>query len=272
MDKKQQVEKYFDDLSNDYLKDKYLSTERSFMSVRLEKILYFFDLYFSCNKKKKILDAGCGPGMLLSKLLERGCNVTGIDVSEEMIKLANKRLSKLDSQKSYNLLLSDIEGMPFANNLFDVVITSGVIEYLDSDDRVLREFYRVIRDKGMLIITVTNKHSYNLIFDDVYERFRQNALFLSIMNFISTKILNYGKLKQKKFVLRKHSPLTFKDELLTNGFAIIESTYFYFLPLPHPFNILFPRFSSKIGNYLERLGNTKLGFLGEGYLLICEKK
>ena len=131
MEGKQQVEKYFNDLSDDYLKNKYLISNRSFMSVRMDNILDYFDRYYACNEDTKVLDAGCGPGMLLENLFGRDCNVTGIDTSIEMLKLAKKRLSVIDSERSFNLMRTDIEKMPFEDNLFDMVVTSGVIEYLD---------------------------------------------------------------------------------------------------------------------------------------------
>ena len=168
MDKKQQVKKYFDDLSNDYLVNKYLATERSFMSVRLKKIVENINRHCWDRKDKRILDAGCGPGILMSELIRKGFNVVGVDMSHEMLKLADKRLSIMNAERSFHLMRSDIEKMPFEDCLFDMVVTSGVIEYLNSDEKVLKEFQRILRDKGILIISITNKYSYNLILDGIF--------------------------------------------------------------------------------------------------------
>ncbi|HET6464274.1 MAG TPA: methyltransferase domain-containing protein [Nitrospiria bacterium] len=268
MNERQNVRNYFDRVSDDYLRYKYSPKRRSYMSVRQEKMLYFIDKYLD-RKKKKVLDAGCGPGLLAMKLQEKGYDVTGIDLSKEMLALASKQFSKSNSSKTIPFLAADIENIPFIDNCFDMVSTAGVIEYLAGDDVVLREFRRVLKNDGLLLISVTNKYSFNLFFDNFFEVLGKNAYLFSIMNWVR-KIMGIGRMERKMFEIRKHAPALFKEKLLENDFYIMDSTYFYFSLLPHPFDIFFPRFfEARVGNALERLGRTKLGCLGEGYLLMC---
>lgn len=269
--KRKLVEKYFDDVSHDYFKYKYTPVHRSYMSVRQEKMLSFFDKK-SINIEGKVLDAGCGPGHFMIKLLERKYRVTGIDVSRKMLELASEQINRNKLNSSVNLIVSDIESIPFRDNSFDILSTAGVIEYLDKDVKVLSEFKRVLKNNGLLIISVTNKYSYNLILDNIIEILRRNPFFFKIMNFVSEKIIGLGTLQPKTFNIRKHSPFAFKKLLLMNGFVIIDSTFFYFMPFPHPFNHLLSSVSNWAGNKLEKLGKTKLGILGEGYLLILQNK
>ena len=59
------------------------------------------DLAFELLKVKKgmkILDMGCGTGNFSIKLAEKGCHVTGADISDEMLKIARKKASKLNHE------------------------------------------------------------------------------------------------------------------------------------------------------------------------------
>jgi len=269
MNEKQDVKKYFDDVSNDYLKYKYEIGKRSFMSVRQEKMIYFLDRYCQ-NNSRKVLDAGCGPGLFLIELLKKGHDVTGVDISMNMLKLASTQITKMKLTGKADFLMSTIEDMPFSDNSFDMITSAGVIEYLDSDNKVLQEFKRILKKDGYFLISVTNKYSYNLIFDNIIEIFRRNSCCFSLMNYFSEKIIGSGTIQPKEFHIRKHSPSVFRNKLIKSNFLIVDSLYFYFMPFPHPFNLLFSRFNDKLGTMLEKLGKTKLGFLGEGYLLICK--
>jgi ubiquinone/menaquinone biosynthesis C-methylase UbiE len=268
MSQKGDVDKYFDDLSFDYLQHKYLGVKRSFMTTRLERMLNMLDSHCDSDNGRKILDGGCGPGILMRRLIKKGFYLTGVDRSKEMCRLAITQLADL---KNGALVVADIENLPFSDESFDVVASSGVIEYLESDDKLLRGFNRVLREDGILMISITNKYSYNLIFDSVIELMKKNRFFLSLISLIKSNILAQGKTQAKAFIIRKHSPATFEHIVRNNSFEIIDATYFYFLPFPHPFNWIWPRLCNRIGDSLERLGRTKLGILGEGYVILCKK-
>jgi ubiquinone/menaquinone biosynthesis C-methylase UbiE len=52
-----------------------------------------------------------------------------------------------------------MESLPFADNAFDGIVCSSVLEYLRDPDRCLAELYRVLRLNGRLVISVPNRHS-----------------------------------------------------------------------------------------------------------------
>ncbi len=263
------VRKYFDNVSEDYSKYKYGASKRSYMSVRQEKMLDYLDK-LHVNEGVSLLDAGCGSGQFMAELTNRGYDAVGIDMSSEMLALTRNNIHEVNNRKHVNLAAADIESIPFQDNSFDIVSTAGVIEYLKDDDKVLKEFNRVLKNDGLLVISVTNKYSYNLLLDNIYDYFRAKKLFFKIMNFISKNILGHGELQPKQFNIRKHSPYAFRELLIENGYQIVFSKFFYFMPLPHPFNTLLFRLGGWLGSKLEILGESKLRILGEGYLLICK--
>lgn len=94
----------------------------------------------------KILDAGCGTGLLLKKLQNYG-QVIGVDISSEAIKYTKKRGLK----KVYK---ASVEKIPFKGNNFDVVISIDVLYHkqVKNDVEALKEFYRILKPTGILII------------------------------------------------------------------------------------------------------------------------
>ncbi len=93
-----------------------------------------------------ILDAGCGTGSLIKKIKSFG-KIWGIDASSEALKFAKKNGLK-------NVLKASVEKIPFENNTFDAVISIDVLYHKEvkSDLKALREFKRVLKPGGILII------------------------------------------------------------------------------------------------------------------------
>ncbi len=99
---------------------------------------------------RRILDAGCGSGLLSAALRDRGAVITGIDASAGMLALAKRRLG--DDEALHVVDLND--GLPFADAAFDDVVASLVLHYLEDWGPTLAEFRRVLRPGGRLIASV----------------------------------------------------------------------------------------------------------------------
>jgi ubiquinone/menaquinone biosynthesis C-methylase UbiE len=120
-----------------------------------------------CNKKNlKILDAGCGTGLLAKKLSKFG-EVWAIDISTEALKYAKKRKLKLKK--------GSITEIPFKESLFDLVTCIDVINHqaVKSDIAGMREIYRVLKPGGLLVIRTSANPWLKLVHDKhVYIRER----------------------------------------------------------------------------------------------------
>ena len=94
----------------------------------------------------KILDAGCGTG-LLTKRLEKFGDVTSVDINPEAIRFCKKRGVKV--------IKASINELPFEDNSFDIVTSIDVLYHKGVNDKLaIKEFYRVIKPKGFLILRV----------------------------------------------------------------------------------------------------------------------
>jgi SAM-dependent methyltransferase len=99
----------------------------------------------------RALDAGMGPGRLVAALLERGWQVWGIDVSPGMVDAACAHLPG----NAERLSVGSIERLPFDDGDFDLVLATGVIEYVDPP-RAVAELVRVTRPGGRVIASIPN--------------------------------------------------------------------------------------------------------------------
>ncbi len=102
-------------------------------------------------KGKKVLDAGCAAGWYTGWLINEGAEVTAVDFSPNMIEMTKKRVGDKGKviQKDLNEPLDFLE-----DDSLDIVISSLTLHYLKDWDPVMKEFNRVLVDKGHLIFSV----------------------------------------------------------------------------------------------------------------------
>ena len=97
----------------------------------------------------RVLDVGCGTGFATEGLLERTERVHGLDQSRHQLERAWAKFGKTDRVRFYR---GDAERLPFADDAFDAVWSSGSIEYWPDPVAALREFRRVVRPGGGVLV------------------------------------------------------------------------------------------------------------------------
>lgn len=129
-------------------RDIYNHEQSHWWFVGRRKIVFsILDKYIPVVKGQlRLLDVGCGTGFNLARLDKYG-HATGVDISEEAVKFSRLRNCK-------DVLKIDKGNLPFNNNTFNVVTVLDVIEHIDDDYTALGDYYRVMKDKGILLITV----------------------------------------------------------------------------------------------------------------------
>jgi ubiquinone/menaquinone biosynthesis C-methylase UbiE len=107
---------------------------------------------------KKALDYGCGAGRSTRFLKSLGFEVSGVDISRDMIKEALLH----DKDGTYYHIKSGFT--PFKDSTFDVIFSTMVFVEIPSKDemtKILREFKRVLKDSGTVVIVTKTKEGYN---------------------------------------------------------------------------------------------------------------
>jgi len=108
-----------------------------------------------CPKNPKILDAGCGDGVLTKYFVRiPGARVVGVDYNPLRLKRARKNVPNAAFKAG------DLLDLPFKSNSFDVVVAHHVLEHIKDEVTVLRELSRVVKRKGIIIIGVPNEGSF----------------------------------------------------------------------------------------------------------------
>lgn len=134
--------KTYDDKANEF-RDRYLNDSDS---NNMEPLLDNFIMHLGSGKK--ILDIGSGAGFDSKYFAERGYDVTGIDLSDNLLKLAqefvpNAKFIKMDMRK-----------LSFANESFDGVWANGSLLHLPKKyiKSVLTDIYRIVRPTGIVFV------------------------------------------------------------------------------------------------------------------------
>ena len=132
-----------------------------FNPIRIEYILSEISKHFNLTDKNnyllknfKILDIGCGGGLISEPMARLGANVTGIDASEKNIKIA-----KVHSEKN-NLEINYINASPEQLKIteeFDIILNLEVVEHVDNLDLYLKSCSKLLKKNGLMFTATLNR-------------------------------------------------------------------------------------------------------------------
>lgn len=127
------------------------SSENPLKYLALESSIYYAVYNFiKLQTKCSVLEVGCGYGYLTYALSKKGFDVTGIDISENVIKSAKENFGNLFSNESMKELTS-------RNLRYDLIISTEVIEHVDEPNEFLGECVSLLKPNGKILLTTPNK-------------------------------------------------------------------------------------------------------------------
>ena len=143
-----------------------------------------FEKYIT-NKKIKILDAGCGTGLVGIELLKRGfSNLIGVDFSKSMLELipngVYKSISLIDLNKT----------LDYQNDYFDSIICVGTFTYGHVRANTLNEFVRITKNNGFICFTVNEGIYKKNKFDKKIKELEKNKNWKILKLIKSSYIIN----------------------------------------------------------------------------------
>lgn len=126
----------------------------------------------SVREGESVLEVAVGTGITFAEIVARNSTGRneGVDLTDAMLDRAKKRLSRLPA-RSYSLRVADAYSLPFADEEFDLLLNSYMLDLLPEDDFVvvLSEFRRVLRPSGrLLLVNMTTSGLVGALWERIY--------------------------------------------------------------------------------------------------------
>jgi len=143
-------------------------------------------------EKQLLVDAGCGTGLYSAALVKNVKKIEAVDLNAGMLKIAKERMKLEGKNGLINFYISSIDALPLDNDTADAVMINQVLHHLPDNstrgwahhEKVFREFWRVLKSGGMLIINSCSTEQiecgfwfYNLI-PDAKQKMAQKVINL----------------------------------------------------------------------------------------------
>ena len=177
--------------------------------------------FFSAGDVGKALEVGCGDGAMLRLMAARGIDAQGVDASSSGVERC--AASGLRAQ----CLDVSIDGLPFADDSFDIVISLETFEHLMNPHYALQEVRRVLRSEGRFLCSVPNPltgHPY--LYPGLFE-YANFRCFLEQSGFVIERVAPWQKVPRGMILPRslRKIPLL-RGRIIAGGIRrIVEKTY-----------------------------------------------
>lgn len=153
LNKKEQVEKMFDAISENYDGLNRVISFGTDIKWRKKVLAIIID-----HQPESILDIATGTGDLAIKFAEKtsATKIIGLDLSEGMLSIARKKVADTELKNTIEFIKGDSEALPFKDNMFDAITVSFGIRNFENLEKGLSEILRIIKPKGLLVILETS--------------------------------------------------------------------------------------------------------------------
>lgn len=162
------------------------------------------DAIKSYVKNKKVLEVGCGTGIILEKVQKYNPKeLKAVDFSSQMVNIAKK--------KGFNVTTADATNLPFKGKSFDLVYSFKVLPHIKNIDKAISEIKRVTKDNGRIFIEFYNPYSPKALSVYIRRLYKRRGIY--IRHDTLPKILSYIKRAKLKpmhiYGFRSYIPLKF---------------------------------------------------------------
>ncbi len=141
----------------DMLMSSYFRKNKSVQDIIFGLIYQFIygDFPIVKTKNPRVLDIGCGNGLLIHSLKKNGMDVYGVDMSRKSVDFAQKKLGLR------NVKQEKIENIKYPNSQFDVIVMNHVLEHVYYPRGMFVKLSKFLKENGTIIITTPNTSAVN---------------------------------------------------------------------------------------------------------------
>ena len=118
--------------------------------------------YYGSFEGLRVLGAGCGTGRIEAWLASQGAKVVCLDYLPEALQISRIHAQRMQCAEHY--AIGDLERMPFQEEMFDFIYSGGVLEHFINPQKALKEYFRITKPNGIIIVSVPNLIGVNAMF------------------------------------------------------------------------------------------------------------
>jgi len=212
----------------------------------------------------RVLDVGCGPGVMVQDLLDRGLEVWGLDAAPGMIEQCRERFGKTSRA---HFVLGEATKLSFPDGFFDALISIGVLDRIQSCDLALAEMARVVKRGGTFLVSFPNLLSpyavwKNFVFYPIVGLLRHAYYGLARRPIPQGPPLSFASLRTRRAAARL---------MAGHKVQVAEAVYFHFNLFLSPLDDLIRPLAVKVTGRFEGLRFGRMRWLGVGFILIARK-
>jgi ubiquinone/menaquinone biosynthesis C-methylase UbiE len=224
----------------------------------------------------RVLEIGCGAGLMTSALAKRGFVIDAIDHAQAMVDLTLEHARQKGILNQIRACTGDIHELSYESQSFDLIVALGVIPWLHDFKKALTEIIRVTKPRGYIVLTMDNALRATTLLDPktfppvawvrwLVKRKLERAGLLSSYN----PWVNAPPYSQ-------HSPKEFNKSLCEAGLTVLKSTSVGFGPFTFFGHRLFSDTGGiKIHQKLQEYADSRYPFFrstGSQYIVLATKK
>jgi ubiquinone/menaquinone biosynthesis C-methylase UbiE len=219
----------------------------------------------------RILEVGCGAGLMTAALACNGCMVDALDSTLAMLQTTRNEATRQTVRHRIRLHSADVHALPFRARTFDLVVAIGVIPWLHSEGLALQEMQRVLKPGGHLLVTADNNARLNRILDPL------SSPLSAPLRLAAKRLLRLCGLwsATSGFQPKRHYPREFNRLVGECGFETVQSSTVGFGPFTFLGKALVTdSVGIRLHRRLQALASRQGAFLrwtGSHYLVLLKK-
>ena len=174
---------------------------------------------------QKILDVCCGTANFSVKFAKTGCSVTGIDISEKMLEIANEKIKR--EKLNVELIKGDCSTVSLRENYYDAIISMAGFEFIPAPMSAYKHLLRFLKPNGYFIIGTIQKGSeWQKLYSSLKETVYEYANFLTSDDLKNMDMTSFCDQQECLFIppnlaeteYNSKNEIKFKTKNVTGGF------------------------------------------------------